>query len=91
VVADNAELEVAEEAVEATMLKQLTNLLKLTLFIKEKHLLQNKREKLSYQLSPLPRTTTTLTEKTPLPPSLPTPLLNLLSKKWKANQMLLCE
>jgi len=85
VVVDNADLGAAEEVVEATMLKLPTSLLKV--------IRKNKREKFSHQETPLPRTTTTPAETNPPSPSPPPPPLNLLSKKWKANQMLktVCE
>ena len=82
-VVDSVELEAEEEVVMASMPIRTKSLLKETL-PKEKHHLKNKREKQSSR----PRTTTTKAETLPPPPSLPTPLLRLLSQKGKANQML---
>lgn len=80
---------VPEAAEEARM--PWTNLLRLKQLTMRELLRRNKREKLSHLQSPLPRTTTTPAESIPQPPSLPTPPLNLLSKRGKANQMLLTE
>lgn len=82
-VVDSVELEVEEEVVVASMPIQTTSLLK-EILPKEKCHLTNKREK----QSPRPQTTTTKAETLPPPPSLPSPLLHLLSQKGKANQML---